>query len=103
MVTERAAFMRKLRLGVSYVVHRKLALGLCSWRFAIEQQRAQQAQRGKMSRALIYMMQCGQSRGWSAWHAAWVELVAKRASLRRGLAHMLNRGLSRGWGAWVEM
>ena len=30
--------MRKLRLGVSYIA-RKLALGLCGWRFAIEQQR----------------------------------------------------------------
>jgi len=56
-----------------------------------------------MHRALLHLMNRQLSRGWSAWHSTWSEVVRKRAALRRSLSYMLNRNLSRGWGAWVEM
>ena len=97
MAVERAAFMQKLRKGLSRMVNRKLAVGL------LRGARRAAPRDDPMSKALSYFLNRELARGWVAWHSTWAVLKAKRESMRKSLGHLLNRGLSRGWGAWLEM
>merc|ERR1739841_381198 len=92
-----------MRRGLSFMVNSKLAAAFNSWNGANTLSASAQRQRDSMSKALLYMLHRGLSKGWVAWHSKWEEAVRKRESLRRGLSHLVNRKLSAGWNSWAEM
>jgi len=94
--TERQEALRKLRHGAMKLLQRRLALGFAGW------QAAHWAERGTdaMEKAVRRMMFQGLSRGWQAWHTAWVQSSSAASSMRAALHRWLHQRLVRGWCAW---
>ena len=101
MAVERAAFMQKLRKGLSFMINRKSALAFATWlaierawRLASDDQDVEGAEPHDQPRAVSRLV---------AWHADVGGAQGAAGVDARSLGHILNRELSRGWGAWVEM
>merc|ERR1719181_1769800 len=99
MASERAAFLQKLSQGVGFMMNRKLAVGLSSWKSRV----FDGVSDDPMAKALRYFLNQGLARGWECWQANWEEEKAKRDSMRKSLGHLVNRELSKGWRAWYAM
>jgi hypothetical protein len=86
--------MRKLRMGLSRMMKRKLALGLDRWIAAFA------PRDDPMSKALLFFVNRLLARGWTVWLTRWFVLKAKRESMRKSL---MRHELSLGFGALLTM
>ena len=87
MAIERAAFMQKLRHGLSMLVNRTMALGFGAWKSRV----FGGVSDDPMAKALMYFLNQGLARGWECWQATYEEERAKRESMRKSLGHLVNR------------
>ena len=90
---ERAAFLLQLRKGVSFLVNRKLALSMASWRDVSDT---------KLKRAARYLMNRTLARGWGAWHGLWSEHRRKVALLKRSGNMFAKPKLTAAWSHWQK-
>ena len=99
---EHAAFMRKLRKGVDFMVSRYSALAFNRWWYLnhLQHERARSAERMKL--ALRYSINHHLSSSWVAWHSSWAESTKKLHAMRQSLSHLLRCKLSRSWNMWLE-
>ena len=67
-----------MRRGVRFMLNRKLAMG-----FMALKRKGPSKKGNPMARAMRHFLNRNLSRGWSAWHLMWSELVRKRESMRR--------------------
>ena len=103
MLEERTEALGKLRRGVSFIVNRKVAQALGSWRATLlhQQERAEQA--STMRRAVLRLKHGHLSRGFEGWVTTLEAAQRKVDAMRSSVRHMLHRQLSQGWGGWREM
>ena len=89
--------MHLLRKGLAFMINRKAAMALATWRGM------HGPDADTMGRGARHFMNRQLSKGWNGWHQLWAEKRRKLDSMQRSLKHMVNRKLSAGWNAWVEM
>ena len=99
MIDERAEALALMQRSLGFMMNRKLAAGISSWREYVYGKSGDDP----MAKALRHMMNRELSRGWLVLFGLWEEAKAKRESMRRSLESSKPRAIGKGWRAWITM
>ena len=92
---EAAERVRLSRKGMGFIMQHGLALGMASWRAALEE-------RAPLAIAINFFFQRELARSWMSWRTLFEEYSQKREALGPVLVRLHQRQLSTAWGSWVD-